>query len=172
MDTSLAAASTDLGAVRHERFFERHAWKIFFALSVIVVLFGLGDLVSGGSTYQSGEVVLFTSITGTTWDELRVSSPRIANMIDQQVRSGGAGLLVVGLLSGAICLNPLRRGERWAWLTMWVWPAWAGLAVLVILTADRSAGSGIPVPVISGSVFFVLSVVTLALSYRKYFGQT
>src|SRR6266540_3735281 len=112
MDTTLAGAS--MGAVRRERFFERHAWKVFLALSVIVALFGLGDLFSGGSTYQSGEVVLFTSITGTTWDELRAGSPRIANMIDQQVRSGGAGLLVVGLLSGAICFNALRSGAPWA----------------------------------------------------------
>lgn len=153
------------------RIFERHAWKVFAALSVIVILFGVGDMVEGGGTYRSGEAVLFNSLTGTTWDELRAADPGAARLVDQQVRSGGSVLLVVGLLSLAISLTALRRGERWAWLAMWAWPLWILLIYVVFWTAQPDLGSGIPVPLISGTVLLVVTIVTLALSYRRYLRQ-
>ncbi len=149
-------------------FFERHAWKVFTGLSLLVVLFGLGDLVGGGLTFETGEAVAFNSLTGTTWSDLRADDPGAANLVDYMVRSGGVQLLVVGLFSLGICLTGLRRGERWAWLAMWAWPLWVGLTVPLLLAAARTPGAGVPVPVISGSIIFVISVATLGLSYRRY----
>jgi hypothetical protein len=51
-----------------------------------------------------GETTLFSGITGTTWDELKTADPAAARVIDSLVRSGGAHLLFVGLLSLAISL--------------------------------------------------------------------
>jgi hypothetical protein len=153
---------------RRRPFFERYAWAIFTGLSVVIVVFGLGDIASGGSTYESGEAVLFNSLTGTTWSDLRATDPGAANLIDYLVRAGGGELLVVGLLSLAICLTGLRRGERWAWLAMWVWPLWVALVIPLLLGAARTPGAGVPVPVISGSVVFVIAVATLLLSSRRY----
>lgn len=150
------------------RFFERHAWKVFAGLSVVIALFGAGDIVGGGSTFESGENVLFSSLTGTTWQDLGASDPGAANLVDYMVRSGGVQLLVLGLLSVAVSLTALRRGERWAWFAMWLWPLWVGLVVPLLLGARRFPEAGMPVPVISGSVVWVASVVTLILSYRRY----
>ncbi len=159
----------DAAAPSTSRFFERHAWKIFVALSLIVAFFGVTDLMLGGSTFQSGEAVAMQGIAGTTWEELLAANPPIANLIDLLVRTGGASLLIVGLLSLAVCLTGFRRGERWAWLTLWVWPLWTVLVILLYLSVEKVPGAGIPVPVISGSIIFVISVATLGLSYRKYF---
>ena len=109
----------------------RNAWKVFTVLGVIVVLFGAGDIASGGTSLQSGEAVLFRSMTGTTWDELRAANPGAAKLIDYLWRAEGAALILVGLLTVAISLTALRRGDRWAWYAMWVFPLWIALVYLV-----------------------------------------
>lgn len=147
---------------------ERHDWKVWAGISLIIILFGVGDMQIGGATYGVGEAVQFAGITGTTWDELKAADPAAARFIDSQVRSGGAQLLLIGLLSFAITLFGLRRGQRWAWRTMWLWPLWLVLVLIVMLLTERVPGAGIPVPMISGTIFLFITVGTLVLSYRKY----
>ena len=153
---------------RRETFIERHDWKVFAVLSVIVVLFGVGDIAMGGSTYAGGEAVLFAGITGTTWDELKASDPAVARLIDSLVRSGGTHLLFIGLLSLAVSVFGLRRRQRWAWMTMWLWPLYLVLVVTTLAVTEKVPGAGIPVPMISGIIFLIITVGTLAVSYRKY----
>ena len=149
-------------------FFDRYAWVAFTALSAVVIVFGISDLQMGGETYREGEAVLFRSLTDMTWAELLSSDVGASHMIDQQVRSGGAALLVAGLFSLAICLTGLRRGERWAWYAMWIWPLWIGLTYVVTWITQPNLSVGIPVPLISGAVILVISVATLTLSHRRY----
>jgi hypothetical protein len=147
--------------------FERNAWAIFTGLMVIIVVFGLGDLQQGGTTFVSGEMVLFARLTGATWDELRVADPGAAHFVDYQVRIGGIYLAMIGALTLAICLTAFRRGERWAWYAMWVWPL--GTAAVVALIANSMGpGTGIPIPIMSGAIFFVIMVAALGLSARRY----
>ena len=149
-------------------FFERHAWKVFAAIGVIIALFGAGDIGSGGTSLQGGEAVLFTSMTGTTWDELRAADPGAAKMIDYLWRAEGAALVVAGVLTFAISLTALRRGDRWAWYAMWVYPFWIGLVYLVFWISQPDLSAGIPVPLISGTVFLAVTVATLILSQGRY----
>jgi hypothetical protein len=153
---------------RSNSWFERNAWRVFTGISLVVVVFGLGDIVSGGSSFELGEAVLFNRLTGTTWNDLQAAHPGAANLIDYQWRVGGAGLLISGLLSLAICVTAFRRGERWAWYAMGVWPI--GVAVILALLASAMQGEGteIPVPIFSGAITIVISGVTLALSARRY----
>ena len=157
---------TDEGT-RRGSWFERNGWTIFTGISLVIALFGLGDVIGGGSTFTSGEVVLFNRMTGTTWDALRAAQPGAAHMIDYQVRAGGAALLLVGAFSLAICVTALRRGERWAWYAMYVWPLGVALIVAVVWGA-AGAGDGTPVPIISGSILIAISLLTLGLSARRY----
>jgi hypothetical protein len=152
-----------------ETFFARHTWKVFLGLSIVVGLFGVGDMLDGGWTFQSGETVTMQRITGMTWEELRAASPEVANLIDLLVRTGGANLVIIGLLSMTVCLTGFRRGERWAWYALWVWPLWMVLIVLQFLNLEKQPASATPVPIISGSFFCVISVLALALPYRKFF---
>jgi hypothetical protein len=153
---------------RRETWFERNGWTIFTGISLVSALFGLGDVISGGSTFALGETVMFNRLTGTTWDALQAADPGAANVIDYQVRASGAGLLLLGIFSLAICVTALRQGERWAWYAMWVWPLGVALIVAVLWSATRGPGEGIPVPIISGSITIVISVLTLALSARRF----
>lgn len=151
-----------------QTYFERHAWKVFLGISLIIALFGLGDILIGGSSFATGEAPTVQGITGMTWEELQTASPQAANLIDYLVRSGGAHLLVIGILSSLVSLTAFRQGERWAWYAMWIWPLWIVLVDPLLLNAYKLPGPSIPPPLISGPILFVLSVLTLGLSYRKF----
>src|SRR5213594_91962 len=146
-----------------------YAWKILLGMSVLIALFGVGDVLSGGATFVDGESVLFQRLTGTTWTDLQATDPGAANLIDYQVRASGMHLLIVGILSVAVSLTGFRKGERWAWYAMWVWPLWTVLVILLLSGAATQAGPGTPVPILSGSILLVISLAALAISYRKFF---
>ena len=146
----------------------RYAWVFFAAVGLIFVLFGLGDMVSGGSTYDSGESVLFHAYTGTTWSALQSADPGAARLIDLQVRLGGVYFLLTGVMTLAISATALRRGERWAWLVMWAFPLTIAAALAILLFSPRVPDSGVPIPVYSGSIILVLSLAVLVLSAPRY----
>jgi hypothetical protein len=152
-----------------ESFFERHAWKVLLFFSIFTALIGLPDLLSGSSFYQQGDVRLLQGITGMTWDQLVATSPNAVAMIDFKVRMGGLEYLFLGLFMMAIILNGFRRGERWAWYTMWLFPIFMALHSLVILNAFKHPEAGTPEPLGSGLFMFVLTALTLVLVYRKFF---
>ena len=106
-----------------------------------------------------------------TWNELQTISPTVARLIDTIFRANGASLLTVALLSLAICLGGFRKGERWAWAALWALPLWMALTVFFIATVKKQPGAGTPVPVISGSVLFVISASMLLLSGPRFFGK-
>ncbi len=152
-----------------ETFFERHAWKVLLFFSVVMALIGLPDLLAGGSFYQVGDVALLQGISGMTWEQLEATSPNAAAMIDFKVRMGGLEYLFLGLFSTAIVLTGFRRGERWAWYTMWLFPFFMALHSLVIFNAYKHPEAGTPEPLGSGLIMCVLTALMLALSYRKFF---
>lgn len=58
----------------------------------------------------------------------------------------------MGLFGLAIAVTAFRRGERWAWIAMLVWPVFFAVHVAVF-------GTWLP-----DGVFFVLAVAALALT--------
>ena len=154
---------------KSEPFFEHHAWKVLLFFGLFMSLIGLPDILVGGSFYQEKEGTLLEAITGMTWDQLEAASPDATAMIDLKLRTGGVQFLFLGLFSIAIALTGFRRGERWAWYTMWLYPLFLGSHTLVILSAYKHPQAGIPVPLVSGPIVLVITALTLALSYRKFF---
>jgi hypothetical protein len=148
---------------------QRYDWVVWVVLALLGAMMGVYDMLTGGPTDASGEAVLFEGITGMTWDELQVAEPGAARFIDYQVRSAGASLLFFGLLTITIAVLGLRRGQRWAWLTMWlVGPLSIVLSLIVLLSTERVAGAGVPAPLIGQSIFLTIAVGLLLLTYRKY----
>jgi hypothetical protein len=49
-----------------------------------------------------------------------------------------------------------------------LWPAWLVLLMIMLLLTEKVPGAGIRAPVISGTIFLIITVATLAMSYRKY----
>lgn len=153
---------------KSESFFQSHSWKVLLIISVTLGLFGIGDIIQG----MSADPAIANSITGVPWEELQRSNPKMVNLIDLQVRSGGAQLLTLSILSIIICLTGYRRGEQWAWYAFWAYPLLMVLVFITFLTADRQADFPPPPPLLSAPVFFVICVLVLLLSYRKFFPLT
>ena len=158
-----------LGNNQTESFPERHSWKVLLGVSLLLGLFGVGDMFGGASDLQNGEKVYMTGVTGMTWNDLKSTSPTVARLIDTNFRGNGASLTTVALLSLAICLTAFRKGERWAWFALWALPLWMLLTVFFISTVEKQPGAGTPVPVISGSILATICAAALGLSYRKFF---
>jgi hypothetical protein len=149
-----------------ENFFERSVWVLFLVIGVIEILFGAGDMIAG----IENDPAILISATGRTPAELKVQDPLIYNSMDHQQKVIGNFLLLTGLLISVISLTAFRRGARWAWFTFWV------IAADMIFAAvsqylSRKPGESLAPPFYSGSLFAVLTIVWLALSYRKYFSS-
>jgi hypothetical protein len=154
---------------RRETFFERNDWKIWVVLSLLFMFIGVEGVRMGGSTYAGEEAVQFETITGTTWEKLQADSPGVARLIDSQARSGGVTVAGGALFSLALALFGLRRRQRWAWFTMWVWPLLLAVMATMVLLSEKTPGTeGIPATVIVQAVILIITVALLVLSYRKY----
>lgn len=165
----MSSIALPVTAQKSETFFERYSWIVFLALGLIIALFGLGDIMTGGTTFEGGEAPTLQGISGMTWQRLSSTSPNAASMIDYLVRAGGVHLFVLGLLSLIVAVTAFRRGDRWAWFAMWLWPLWLGMVVLLLLSVYKQSGPGVPPPLVSGTIFLAITVATLALSFRKFF---
>ena len=89
---------------------------------------------------MAAEPAIGESITGVPWEELQASSPKVANLIDMQVRYGEASMFILSLLSLAITIYAFRPGQRWAWYTLWILPLWNVAIFLTTFVAERQPG--------------------------------
>jgi hypothetical protein len=149
--------------------FAGYAWKILLGVILLISFLGISDMFGGASNLQNGEKVYMTGITGMTWNELKSTSPTVARLIDTIFRANGASLTTVALLSLAICLTDYRKSERWAWVALWALPLWMLLTVFFVSSVEKQPGAGTPVPVISGSILFVISASMLLFSSPRFF---
>jgi hypothetical protein len=118
---------------------------------------------------MNADPAIAESISGVAWEDLQASSPRLANLIDLYVRAQGGSLVVLSILSISITLTAFRRGERWGWYVLWIWPLWQAFIFIVFVTAARQPGFPPPPPMLSAPVFFTVTLLALILSYRKFF---
>jgi hypothetical protein len=90
-------------------------------------------------------------------------------MLDYSSRADAINELLIGLFGGAIALAAVRRGERWGWYVMWLWPPWIVAHVLNLRSAATHPATSTPVSFLSGSIFLVLCLLALAASYGLAF---
>ena len=148
---------------KQENFFESSAWVLFLVLGVLEILFGLGDMIAG----VENDPAILISATGRTPAELKAQDPVMYNALDQQQKVIGQILLMNGAFVSAISLAAFRQGARWSWFTFWLIPI--SLAFGAVSSYNiRQPGESLAPPFYSGLLFAVLTIVWLALSYRKY----
>lgn len=140
----------------------RHGWKFLLGLVLVIGLFGVGDLLRG----LDADPAIAEGVVGLSPVEIMESSPDIARLVDLQVRSGGVQLIVIATIWTAILLVPFRRGERWAWWSMWTFPAWSLAVAVMFLFVELQPGQPTPPPAISGWIFFGLTALLLLVTRR------
>lgn len=78
-------------------------------------------------------------------------------------RENALNELLIGFFGITVAVYGLRRGERWAWYAMWLWPLWIVAQTWRALSAGKTGES------MAAPVFLVLIAAALALSYRRTF---
>lgn len=148
-----------------EPFIHRYSWVVFLVISVLFVLFGIGDVILG----TNADPAIVESITGIEWDVLQAASHDVATFINLSARMLGLTLLCFSLLTVAITLTSFRQGHTWAWYALWIWPIWYASLFILTFTAERSPDFPPPPPMMSAPIFFLITALTLLLSYRRFF---
>ena len=77
---------------------QRTAWKFLLVPTVIIVLFGIGDVVRG----TDADPAIVEGLTGLTVDEITAASPEAADVIDALTRAQGMVLVWFGIALTAI----------------------------------------------------------------------
>jgi hypothetical protein len=100
------------------RVYEKYAWVIFIALGLLWVVVGLNQIFLQDELLES-DVEL---VTDMSWSDLKASSPVATDFV--RWLYGAMGLLKTSwsFLVLAITLTGYRRGEKWAWYTLWLVP--------------------------------------------------
>ena len=148
---------------KQEDFFERSAWMLFLVIGLLEILFGWGDMIAR----VENDPAILVSITGRTPAELKAQDPVFYAAMDHQQKVIGQILWITGALISIISLTAFRRGERWAWFTFWLIPV--SMAIGAVSSYNiRLPGESLSPPFYSASLFAILTIVWLALSYKKY----
>lgn len=142
----------------------RHAWWGLLVVSVLLVIFGASDIASGAAA----DVGIPQGLTGRTVEELEAESPDAYGLFDFMTRANGWSLVMLGLLLSAIVVVPFRRGDRWAWWTMWLLPAWSAVIPVFYVVAGTDPAQPPPPPLISGPILAVLCAAILLVSARDF----
>ena len=67
-----------------------------------------------------------TELAGRTWEQFALQDPYVAHLISRQLKVLGFLGGGFGLLTAVVSVIPLRRGERWAWYALWLFPITIG----------------------------------------------
>jgi len=143
-----------------ERVHEKYAWVVFLALGLLWVVVGLYSVFLPEGVFEAD----VQSVTNMPWSELKASSPVAADFVI--FIYGLLGLLKISwsFFVLAITLTGYRRGEKWAWYTMWSVP---------VLLASNALFSVIFIGDVSQTLQFIpittITLLGLLLPYRKFF---
>ena len=143
-----------------KRVFEKYAWLVFLFLGLLWVVVGFTQ------AFYPDRVAVNDAlrVTDMSWSDLKDSSPEASDLV--RFLYGHMGLLKMSwsFLVIAITLTGFRRGEKWAWYTMWLVPivlVSSGLFNAWFFGGVSHALQSIPI--------VTISLLVLLLPYRKFF---
>jgi hypothetical protein len=144
----------------------RRLWWVLPALSIVLVMFGVSDVLIGIRS-DPGITVAIIGLTPTELETVTTDGYRLA---DFMVRTQGLAIAAFGLLLTTVLLVPYRAAQRWAWYAAFILPAWAILVPLTYLVFGLAPGAQPAPPMISGPIFAAISVLLLVADRRRFVG--
>jgi hypothetical protein len=143
-----------------ERAYVKYGWVVFLALGLLWLVVGLTQVFNPDGLLENEA----QHVTDMSLSELEASCPEATKLVRFLI--GALGMLKTSwsLLVLAITLTGYRRGEKWAWYTLWLVPALLvgqGLFNSVFLGDVKEMLQWIPITTVS--------LLGLLLPYRKFF---
>ena len=143
------------------------ATSLLLAIAAIFVIFGIGDILAG----PTADPAITTAVSGMRPADVEAAEPIGYRLYDFATRMGGLNLILIGLLLASILAVPYRLGQRWAWATMWLLPAWALAVPVLFFSFGQAPGTPIPPPAISGPIVAAVTAVTLLVDRGRFVGR-
>jgi len=81
-----------------------------------------------------------TELAGRTWEQFAQQDPEVASLYSMDLVVLGLLGAGFGLLAVAVSVIPYRRGERWAWYALWLFPVTIGGVAARMLIEQYTAG--------------------------------
>jgi len=113
----------------------RVGWTLVLAVASIQSL-------AGGAMLLGGVQATFEGDTGVSWAAVEAAFPTVTAQFEIVSQSSLAGALVVGVYSAVVCIYGLRAGQRWAWLSLWLLPAYMLPGIAGLLGTDNQQAFG------------------------------
>jgi hypothetical protein len=132
-----------------------HVWWLFLVFGALMV--ASTPIQFSGHAPDPPSAKAFTGLTS---DEIAARIPGMSEYIASIAVQLGNFMLSTGLLLMAIAAIPFRKGERWAWYTMWTVPL-----LLVIQLLNSRGGSGWQFDL----GFVIVTSAGLVWPYRRFF---
>ena len=146
----------------------RYASWALLVLTVLIGLFGLGDVLIG-PPFDPG---IALGLTGRTHAQLQAESAAGYRLLDYYTRAGGIELIVIAVATTLILLIPYRQGRPWAWWAMWLVPAWAIGGFALNLAFGVASGETPPPPMISAPILAAVAAVALLVDRERFRAAT
>jgi hypothetical protein len=129
-------AQPEITVIRQEKAYEKYGWMILSASALLGIV----------------------AAVVTTLPPLYVFSSSLYEGAYPIMGALGTALVGLNILALVMSLIPYRRGERWAWFTLWMLPlGWVSQFVFL--------------PDVSYLVLALLTTVGLVLPYRRFFSR-
>jgi hypothetical protein len=143
-----------------ERGYVKYGWVVYLFLGLLWLVVGLTQVFNPDGLLENEA----QHVTDMSLSELEASSPEATELVRFLI--GAVGMLKTSwsFLVLAITLTGYRRGEKWAWYTLWLVPALLvgqGLFNSVFLGDFKEMLQWIPITTVS--------LLGLLLPYRKFF---
>ncbi len=143
-----------------ERLYEKYGWVIYLALGLLWLVVGLNQVFLPDAL-MGNEV---QRVTGMSLSELEASNPVAIELVHFLFGAIGNLKISWSFFVLAITLTGYRRGEKWAWYTLWSVPA---------LLVSNALFSVIFIGDVSQTLQFIpittISLLGLLLPIRKFF---
>lgn len=146
---------------------QRFAWILLAITGLPFVIFGINALLFGLSSSDTpvglpGGPDAVASTTGVPWVQVVAEDETAVTLLRGVSRVAGLAFLALGILVVTMASIPFRRGQRWAWLALWVVPAF----MFGLLLHERK-GDFVAMP----AILLVLSLAALLLASRTVFAE-
>ena len=141
--------------------------SILIVIAAILVIFGIGDILAG----PAADPAITVAVSGMRPADVAAAEPIGFRLYDFASRMGGLNLILIGLLLTSILAVPYRLGQRWAWTTMWLLPAWSLAVPVALLVFGRAPGTPLPPPAISGPIVAAIACTVLIVDRGRFAGS-
>ena len=143
-----------------ERVYVKYGWVVFLFLGLLWLVVGLNQLFTPEGLLETEA----QHITGMSLSELEASSPEATKLARFLMGAVGNLKMNWSLFLIAITLTGYRKGEKWAWYTLWLAPA-----SLVGQGLFNSVFLGDFNEMLKWITITTISLLGLLIPYRKFF---